>query len=469
MIKSIDKDYIITNCSSIFRIAYIIDLFVGCIALLEGFSFAMRFILMPLGIVIILYNYLKHKTLTKVDYYKVLLLFLLSCLITSLMHCGHHLPRNLVLIMHFSICFFIFFASYIDTSFDKLKKEMLIIAKFIIYANFGLSLLGILIAITKVQINIGKYWLGMYCNRLIGVYTNSNLLALISVLSLFIVHIFFSLKKIPKSQILFYIINVIVSFISLILSDSNGSFMFLIIYITVMIFYKLFYSNNNLTVKTIFLKSMVLIIACVCISISSFAIRSFCQENIATFINETHSTKEPIHDNNLSDVPYNIGQDNFKNNSQPLIIGRSVDNNSRDITSGRITLIKQALFMFKKNPVMGVGLANIVEYGARYINGGLIFSDFHNGYLTILVSYGIIGFSIFMIFSFLVAILMCKNLFKIEKPYPNLFAIIVGYCIYSLIEVTILSNIVFMVVIFWLILGYAMSYIKNYEHKSKEV
>lgn len=464
--------------SSIFRVLYIIDLFLGCIALLEGFSLVLKCVLLPFGAIIIVYNYINCKEFLKVRYYKILLLFLLSCFITTLIHFKSNLLPNLLFVFHYIVCFFIFFSSYLDTPFDTLKKEMLIIAKFIIYANFLLSFIGVAIAVIRVQINIGDYWLGMYNDRLIGVYTNSNLLALMSVLSLFATHILFTLNEIQKPYIPFYTVSSVINLISLILSDSNGSFMFLIIYITVMIFYKLFYSNNNITIKTIFFNSAVLIFACICISVGSFAVRAFCQENIAKFINDFHKTQEPLYDNNFSDVPFTQNSENFydfenydnpTNKDGSVIIGRSIDNNSRDITSGRITLIKQALFMFKKNPIMGIGRGNIVDYGQKYINGGLIFSDFHNGYLTILVSWGLIGFSIFIVFSILIAILMCKTLFKIEKPYPNLFAIIVGYCIYSFIEKTLLSEITFMVVIFWLILGYAMSYIKNYEQQIKGV
>ena len=113
-----------------------------------------------------------------------------------------------------------------------------------------------------------------------------------------------------------------------------------------------------------------------------------------------------------------------------------------------------------------MGRANLSLYGKKYLKNGLIHSDLHNGYLTILVCYGVLGFGIFAIITFVVALDVCKHLFKsTNKSYfgafIRLFSALVAYCGYCLFEKSIIFDMTFMVGFFWIILGYAMAYIKN--------
>ena len=104
-----------------------------------------------------------------------------------------------------------------------------------------------------------------------------------------------------------------------------------------------------------------------------------------------------------------------------------------------------------------------------YIEGGLKFPNFHNGYITILVAWGLVGFAIFFTFAVTIAARFGKVLFKINDsqntPFPKLFSFLVAYSVYSLVEITILSDITFTIFIFWAVLGYALSYVLNYEGK----
>ena len=123
--------------------------------------------------------------------------------------------------------------------------------------------------------------------------------------------------------------------------------------------------------------------------------------------NEFHNiiTEEEVTDDDSND-------NEEESIEEAVEIGRDPLSGSYDVSSGRITLLKQSLIMFKNHPFFGVGRGNIVEYGLREIPGGLRFSDFHNGYVTILVSWGTIGFIIFSSFALMLAIDMCKSLFN---------------------------------------------------------
>ena len=147
-----------------------------------------------------------------------------------------------------------------------------------------------------------------------------------------------------------------------------------------------------------------------------------------------------------------------------VVIGRT---DTPDISSGRFDSLGKAFQLFIKDPILGIGQGNIVEYGERYLDEGFLFEDLHNGYVTILVSYGIVGFLLVMAFLFVLARRMYaglrKNLHKDKPQLPLLFAMLGGYCVYSLFDITLLLDVNFMVVIFWLLLGYATTYMLQYE------
>lgn len=468
--------------SSIFRIVFLIDLFFSSVAFCDLISRIINAFLMVWGGIILIHNYFINRTFKKIHYHKTLLIFMSSCIATSILHAKDNLLSNLLYMFVYSLCFFVFYGLYSEQKLEKTKKEMFLLFKILIALTTVVSFIGLIVTLTEIQLRVfDYYWLGIYENRLIGIYTNSNLLALFCVISIMFTHIIlisddFKNSKNKNNLKNAYIAEILINSISLFLSDSNGAFIFLLVYFIVYLFYYLFNLCNEITIKIIMKNSIIILMTGICLTVGSFKIRGICQNKIALLINDMHQLVEPVHDNKISNdgektkkkiVCKENKQDIGNSIMDTVEIGRTLGEDDYDISSGRVTLIKQAIIMFKKNPIMGIGIANIPDYGEVYIKGGLKFPNFHNGYITILVSWGIVGFVIFALFSLFVAGRFCKNLFKINNfqntPFPNLFAIIVGYCIYSLIEITLLSDITFTIFIFWILLGYAMSYVLNYE------
>ena len=95
--------------------------------------------------------------------------------------------------------------------------------------------------------------------------------------------------------------------------------------------------------------------------------------------------------------------------------------------------------------------------------------DFHNGLITILVSFGLVGFNIFMVFALTVAKTMLKSIFKFRKENErdgNVLVAIVSfcaaYCVYSMFEVSLLVDDSYRVFIFWIMIGFGLSYAFKY-------
>ena len=169
--------------------------------------------------------------------------------------------------------------------------------------------------------------------------------------------------------------------------------------------------------------------------------------------------KQNDSDNNKTAAPSDKGPITFEHENS-------------NIDSGRFKLYRESLDLFKISPVFGISNGNIVFYSQEYANGTLKYTyhnnDLHNGFLTILVSTGVLGFVIFGIFGFRFAKHAAQHLFLQKKTfkndaYPCMFAFLSAYLFYALFEKALLYDISFMVMWFWLIMGYTSCYIAKFE------
>lgn len=449
-----------------FRVCYVITLLFEMIAFLDVFSLAMRCAVLSWGVVIFIYNFLIIPRAFQIKYKWLIWLFILVGIITSLVNMSVDFWPNMVFVYHTCVCMFIFFGMYMERDLEKIESEMIFILKFFVIFAFIFSFFSIVILIFRAQISIGSYYLGIFGNRLIGVYTNSNLLAfsmVVSIVSCDVLTDRYIRDKCCRKVFPVWFINCsrLFSFISLFLSDSNDSFLFIVIYFTVRMFYNIFSNYNKFNLLKLIRGSMILIVCAIFMLSVSFFARNICQKAIGIILNDVHKVEEPVSDDNNDILP---SKPSINSYIPDIKIGR----NSSDVSSGRITLFRQGLIIFKANPLIGIGRGNLLRFSEKYIEGGLCFSDLHNSYLTILVSYGTIGFAVFLMFSIAVAFEVCTFLFQNKDMlssgvFSKFFAMIISYCVYALFEKAILSEITFMVVFFWYILGFAVSYIYKRE------
>lgn len=209
----------------------------------------------------------------------------------------------------------------------------------------------------------------------------------------------------------------------------------------------------------------------------SFYLRNCCQNFMNTLITDAYKYEdslakkaEPEAEAQIPEKETVLVVENKNDSSEPAAASNEeeihIGRQNYEVSSGRIALFKQGIIIFKHHPWIGIGRANLNLYAKKYIEGGLRHPDLHNGYLTILVSTGIIGFAIFALFSLLVSLDICRYLFIFVNKncfgiFCKFFSALVAYCGYCLFEKAILFDMTFMVGFFWLILGYAVSYIQN--------
>lgn len=444
------KNKILYNLS-LFRILYIISLMLETVAYppIEFAAGCLNALTFAWGAAICLHFLFYDPQKFKIDHKKIAISFILVCLLTSFINFSTNILMNLISVFNNFMYLFLFFGMRKNTPKDDIDKEMNFILKSIIFFSSLISLIGIYISFKYKHIYFMGHNIGIFENRFFGISTNPNQLGFLSAISIFACDLLndkYMKRKFKFNSILSLILisfNVCILF----LTDSNASFVFVTIYLAIRIFYENFSKYEK--IKDIkFIRELISIMASMIIIVSgSFLMRITCQRFMNKMINnQKYSISKK--------VEIGEGESHF---------GRG----GHELSSGRISLFKQGLQLAKIHPFLGLGRENLSYYGEIYIKGGLLFSykhfDLHNLYLTLLVSYGIVGFLLFIC----LMILILFNLFYISfininndngKFISKLFAIIISYFSYVNFEVGGMSGIAISDVLLWVFLGYFMTF-----------
>lgn len=489
---------LLMNTSAI-RFSLLCLLFFGSVCVIDT---ACYFLAAPIYIwagIVLYIKLIKEKKLRKIKHLPIITLFIASGLISVAVNFAYNIHENLFMIYYVILCFFLFYGLYAEKTHEAAKREMTFFFKFFLSSTTILMTISIIILLcSKKGFMFMNYYISIKDNRFVGIFTNANLLAFYAVIGVILCHILYlrhkAVSKFTFGVSLYYGICLFINLVSLFLSDSNGSLVFIIIYVCFIAFYKIFRNSDTVRTFNFIFRIISLVLACVVFAFSFLTIRSFAQEGFAALLESERKFSEsqnieitstiPESENSKipESKPSNSEETSKADNNKYLPSDNTHTENifsdkkattftheNKNIDSGRIPLLKQAAKLFSLYPIFGVAPRNIVLYGEKYL-GGLKYSDFHNGFVTILVSFGVVGFTFFIIFavkiakSMLVCIFKKRNKNDTEREMlPCLLAFLAAYCVYSMFEVTLLLDISYRVLIFWLILGYAMSYLNHYE------
>lgn len=447
---------------SLFRKIYFINILLTYIIFFNYISYVAAVLMVPWAIFLIAQK-IKNQEIVKIKNYKILIAFLVSVIVTNLMQIKMLNPLatvfDFVMLIHFLMCFFIFYGLHAEER-NAVEKEMIDIMQIVAGIITVLTFFSILFIIFKSRISFSiklfnfapiYYCIGMHfaegVERLSGFYVNPNMIAFCSAVAIIFSHILYIknnfFNKFSKQvQLTLFLACLILNSAAIILSDSVASFIFISLYAALILFNKLVLKNKKFSTKAFFKNFVLFLLLGTACAIVFTAIRGNFQNMASNVINSIYST---------------FSTDEVTSGEPEITIGRGKNYNIKD-GSGRRHLLKQGLHIFTKNPIMGIGIGNLEKYGRIYFKKGIDFTNFHNGYVSVAVSYGIVGFAIFMLFLIHTLIYFVKALKKsTTKKYtifPNLAACIAAYCVYSLFEKTMLSEVNFMGVFFWVMLGY---------------
>lgn len=468
--------------SSLFRKIYIIDLFFCNIAFLQIPAYVLLFFLFFWGVYLVVFNQRKNNTFFKLRFGLWIGAFLICTLLSILINFSVTILYSFIMFLHVLICFFVFYGMHTEPDFD-FKDELYSIARFIVCISTIANIIGIFCLM--IGFNFEWYWIKftIYENRFTGVYTNPNLLGFSAVVSVVCCHMLYKKDFMdsvyqPRVSKIWIVACVSTNLFSLVLCDSNAAFVLALGYAIVYVVYIFFADKTGISKpekpvskSKITLKIISLILVGSFLIGSALLFRTICQAGFSVVVSKTTSVfglltgdDEKLYDNNADD--------NSEESEQKSNEGVTFSHENKNLDSGRFKLWKESMNLFKISPIIGISNGNIIFYSEEYSDGTLSFSyhqsDLHNGFLTILVSTGIIGFLLFGIFGFRFAKHSAQHLFLQKKTfrndiYPCLFSFLFAYLFYALFEKALLYDISFMVMWFWLIMGYTSCYIAKFE------
>ena len=464
---------------SCYRKVYIFTLFFCNVSFLQIPAYILVAFLFCWGIWLTYYKQKTNNTFFKLRFGLWVWGFLAVSLLTMLLNFTYTIFYSALMFLHILICFFIFYGMHTEPDFD-FKNELYTVARGIVYITTIANFIGIFCLMFNIRFE--WYWIKftIYENRFTGIYINPNLLGFVSCVAIFCCHIlckpdFQNAVNQRKVSKIWIIACVCTSLFSLLLCDSNASMVLILAYMIVYIVYQFFAAKDGLSPAKVTMRIVALVLVGTFLVGSSLMFREICQQGFAVVTAKTYSLLDEITEKEQSDTDEQPKQNDSDNNKTAAPSDKgpiTFEHENSNIDSGRFKLYRESLDLFKISPVFGISSGNIVFYSQEYANGTLKYTyhnnDLHNGFLTILVSTGVLGFVIFGIFGFRFAKHAAQHLFLQKKTfkndaYPCMFAFLSAYLFYALFEKALLYDISFMVMWFWLIMGYTSCYIAKFE------
>ncbi len=448
--------------TSVFRVALLIDLILCQIGYIDVVFIVAAVCIFLWGLSLFTRKYIYTLNIKDIKHCKLLLAFIGSNIITILIQ-GYDrgMWESLGMIFNITLLFFMYYGVHTEAKTTegrrKIYKEIYAFSTIMLWLSLIINTISIIsLYVIGQSINYYFGYLVVYENRFTGIYYNPNLMAFTSFCAMFCCHLLWQgdfyerasgkpLTNQKKALILFSAgMNLVVIF----LTDSNASMLIIVCYVAAYIFYKMF-GGRDINIRYALKKGVTVILLFAMFAVGIFAIRLGFQ----TTATQTMTSSEES-SNVFEDREDELNKITF-------------EHTNKNLDSGRIKLFKQGINVIKHHPLFGVGKGEITKYGNRYNDNKMKYSDLHNGYLTLLVSSGFIGFGIFMAFSVLTAKEIIKTLFSARPMIKNdilpcIFAFLASYCVYALFERTLVYGATLMVYIFWAMLGYAMVCVEEY-------
>ncbi len=446
--------------TSLFRLIFMLSMFFSMVMYVEKAAYVLTYILFIWGVGLSVYAVVKRKAYATLHLGLWLLAFMASFTITVLVNINPNLQAvayNFLMLVHAGVCFFVFYGMHTERGVP-FRWELYLMVRIIVYLSTVFTFIGLFMMLfTQGKFDNYMYYHGVFK----GFYTNPNYQGYVSALSVIFCHMLTKPNFIAHSgqkrvSRIWLLSCVLLNCLALLLCDSTGSLLLLVVYAAVIVLMKVFSMIQDLTPRKVIGRVITLVIVGVVFLTGMLFVRVACRVGVAVFFSDTVLSSEQVKDL-VSDALFIPGKDTG--------------------VSSRWFLWEAGFKLFKQNPVFGIGKGNlhdgiIAVTGRENLNSQfdgfvqIAFTDLHNGYLTVLVTAGVIGAVLF--FAFLVRYIMMilpawfvHRRIMVYSVYPCLIAFIIAYMVYALIEKTLLFDVTYLVMSFWLLLGYTSCYAIN--------
>lgn len=384
-----------------FKLAFILYVFINTLALgYLGIENNVLAIIIIIWALIIFINDIIHKEITiNKDFILINSYGIILFLATICNQEYSDFKSYLIAIMQL-IIFSLIFSNKKNTSITNIKEELQLIIPFtnlLVGISSGISLIMYLLNIYDTK---NDWIIGVSGNRLFGIYFNCNpaaFLACITILlAILAITYNYKYKKI-------YYFNIIIQFIYILLTKCRSALIILAIIATALIYYFFIKKKNYLKIKKFFILCSI----CILIVFSSLLL----DKGISIIFNNQDDIQEESR----------FQLEKIFEASKSLLTGDSskaielID----QVSSGRLELLNTSIKVWKISPIIGIGANNFRKIGIAKTDGttiqGIQVVHSHNEFIESLVTTGLIGFTLFIIF-----FISCfKKIIKLLKFHYN--------------------------------------------------
>lgn len=483
-LKTIQPQFHFIFDEYIYFFAFTLITFTSVIPILSLIShYFTRFFLLW-GLVIILYKSIYKKQFFWKNHV-VLGLFLLSYTITALVSQTNFIG-NMKTVLWLACFFYVCLDAFPHKEQERNNQRFIVWAKTIIGLTFTASAISCMMYLTKFLQYIKTFRqdnqpVGLWGNRLVGVYIEANFAALFALLSIGLsIFLLIAQKEQGMKVSKFYVINIVVQIFFSIWTLSRGGFVGFCVFLAAGSFFFFQYKGKKFFISVLAALLSVTVYGGFFYVIPKITgyIPPIINAQIEKYIviNDAHRR---LNEQGVFTRPDHIDPSRpYEQDVSDIIEG---ENNAedpdfyKDISSGRLAAWKDAIAVWLKHPWFGVGDKNLSQYAAEINPNGILAKSpsTHNPFIRILVSSGAIGFVLFM---FWLAAFLCKYLKQVQfsrakngdlKP-GIILALLLGFLASCFFLDALFLYVSCESVIFWGAAGYMFSFLPgSTDHKNQ--
>lgn len=387
-----------------YKLCFIIYMFINTLAL--GYlGIETNYLFIPLliwALVIIEHDIYKKEFKIKKNYSLLMLVQGFILLLATILNSYSDLNSYVIAIMQLVIYLLIFNNPASMTKKDIVEEVKMIIPLVNVLVGFA-SLVSIGMFIVRFSSLANGWTLGMVGSRLFGVYFNSNPAAFLACITIVLALI--AIRENFKGKP-WYLVNIGVQIVYILLTKCRVALIILVVIIIMVGYYFLIRRRPYSMFKRI-----MLVLGLVFIITSA----SLLGQGIVEFVPQMQGIASKETSRFQTDKIKEAGHLLISGDIEDFYKGLTIID---EVSNGRVSLTKAALQIWQTDPLIGIGANNFKKIGIQetdvleYWAVQVVHS--HNVFLEALVTTGVIGFIIFVIF-FFKCVLMSFNVLKVSQ------------------------------------------------------
>ncbi len=414
-------------------------------------------LVLGIGAIVVLWRFIHVKDYIRYPFIKLYAIFAAAFALTLLVNWKYGWTANMKILIWMTFQFVALYAFDLYRSKESVTKEFHIS----LYIIIGYMSLANLVSIVMLFTNYLQYrilsedttfLIGVaYWGRLYGVHTDPNYGAVLSVMAVMAaLYMFIKAEKTWLKVIMG--VSIFVQIAAMAFSASRTGM------VTISVCLVIFFFIYAMTKGKKIVKSVLIAVAAVVIALAAEKGITLAYNGYTQIVAQSHSDdKEESSDDEL----VKIGRD---------------EELSGDVSNRRFDLWENSVEIFKKSPVLGIGFGNIVSYSKVELpdcylltNGFAIFNAFHNMFMDLIASQGVVGVIFFFAIIIMSLIYVIKNWKKIPQEDWTKCILLFSCCVGFMVSSMFVSQILYVnnqtTVVFWTLWGFFIYYVTKAAQK----